>query len=236
MAAFAIKLHALLMSHFNWTHSGRNPIRPLTSAMAPSAWKLLRSRQHPAAVFSAGVYDETAGDVPRIASAAAWNEVDIYNGSHWLNAETSPTVENYHQILDMYDGVLRTSYVWMQDNRRIGVHAEEFVSRDRADSAAVRVIITPEFSGNIRVRLPLRNWPPPPRRYALARLADIDAAAHKNPWLIWYPGYLQASDVKAQSSSGSALLSLSRARSWDELEIGEAVAARMERPRRCLDA
>src|SRR5207248_2284405 len=71
----------------------------------------------PGHCFLAGVYDETPGDVPRIASAPAWNEVDVYNGSQWLNAARSlPPVENYRQALDMYDGVLRTSYIWTQDN------------------------------------------------------------------------------------------------------------------------
>src|SRR5437588_5731893 len=43
----------------------------------------------PSRCFLAGVYDESAGDVPRIASVPAWNEVDVYNGSHWLNAAPS---------------------------------------------------------------------------------------------------------------------------------------------------
>src|ERR1700746_885191 len=42
----------------------------------------------PARSFLAGVYDYTPGDVPRIASAPAWNEVDVYNGGRWLNAGT----------------------------------------------------------------------------------------------------------------------------------------------------
>jgi Trehalose and maltose hydrolases (possible phosphorylases) len=104
--------------------------------------------------FLAGVYDETPGDVPRIVSAPAWNKIGIYNGAHWLNTEAdSPPVESYRQTLDMHDGVLRTRYVWIQDNRNIAVRAEEFVSRDRSDSAAVRVTITPGFSGEIKVRL-----------------------------------------------------------------------------------
>ncbi len=88
----------------------------------------------PAHSFLAGVYDHTPGDVPRIAAAPAWNEIDFYNGSHWLNAgESFERIQNYHQLLDMYDGVLRTSYAWSQDNRKIRVEAEEFVSRARAD-------------------------------------------------------------------------------------------------------
>ncbi len=163
--------------------------------------------------------------MPRIASAPAWNEVDIYNGSHWLNAAPSlPRLESYHQVLDMYDGVLRTSYVWTQDNRRIGVHVEQFVSRNRAYSAAIRVILKPEFGGELRVRLPVRNWPRP-HRYALARIDKLDPAARMDPWLIWYPGYLEVSNVNARSSSNGAVLSLIARAPGTSLQIGEAVAA-----------
>ncbi|MFZ0590722.1 MAG: hypothetical protein WAM39_09580 [Bryobacteraceae bacterium] len=178
----------------------------------------------PGRSFVAGVYDETPGDVPRIASAPTWNEVDIFNGSHWLNSATPPLpIENYHQVLDMYDGILRTTYIWMQDNRRIGVDVEEFVSRDRPDSAAVRVILTPEFAGEIKIRLPLRNWPAP-HRYALARIETLDAAARKDPWLIWYPGHLDVTDLKSQHSQNYAVLSLSARAPGAEVTIGEAVA------------
>jgi hypothetical protein len=162
--------------------------------------------------------------VPRIASAPAWNEVDVYNGSHSLKgAGSAPKLENYRQILDMYDGVLRTSYVWAQDNRRITLTAEQFVSRNRANSAAVRVVLTPEFAGKIKVRLPLRNWAPP-RRYALAKIEKLDAAAEKDPGLISYPGYLQVNGIDARITSGYALLSLVAEAPGTSLQIGEAVA------------
>jgi trehalose/maltose hydrolase-like predicted phosphorylase len=175
--------------------------------------------------FLAGVYDETPGDVPRVASAPAWNEVDISNGSRWLNAQSGRApVENYRQTLDMYDGVLRTSYVWTQDGRRIRVRTEEFVARDRAYAAAKRIIITPEAAGEIRVRLSLRNWPLP-KRYALARIDKLDANAQKDPWLIWYPGYLGVSNVDVRSESGRALLSLVARAPGESVTVGEAVAA-----------
>ncbi|MFL6351402.1 MAG: hypothetical protein ACJ74Z_06090 [Bryobacteraceae bacterium] len=179
----------------------------------------------PSRCFVAGVYDETPGDVPRIASFPAWNEIDIHNGSHWLNAPASfPPLENYRQILDMYDGVLRTSYVWAQDNRRITVAVEQFVSRNRSDSAAVRVVVKPEFAGDIKVRLSLRNWAPP-RRYALATIEKLGAAATRDPRLISYPGYLQVHNFEAETSAGKALLSLVAHAPGTSLEIGEAVAA-----------
>jgi len=179
--------------------------------------------------FLADVYDETLGDVPRIASAPAWNEIDIYNGSHWLNAQAAHApVGNYRQRLDMYDGVLRTTYVWVQDGRRITLHVEEFVSRDRGYAAAKRVVVTSGFAGEIKVRLSLRNWPPP-KRYALARMDKLDAQAQRDPWLIWYPGYLQVSDVDARSASGRALLSLAARAPGAGVQIGEAVAVEWDK-------
>ena len=180
--------------------------------------------------FLAGVYDKSAGDVPRIASAPAWNEVDIYNGAHWLNAGNSlGTIENYDQTLDMYDGVLRTSYVWAQDNRRIAVRVEEFVSRDLAYSAAMRVVLTPDFEGKIRVRLPLKNWPEP-HRYALAQITKLDSRAQRDPWLIWYPGRLDTNELDVRSSGHSALLSLAAHAPGTRAGIDEVVAAEWESP------
>lgn len=175
--------------------------------------------------FLAGVYDETPGDVPRIVSAPAWNTIEIYNGTHWLNSEAAaPPVEGYDQTLDMYDGVLRTRYVWAQDNRRLTVRAEEFVSRDRSDSAAVRVTITPEFSGKIKIRLGLHNWPAR-RRYALAKIEQLDPAAQKDQWLIWYPGVLQIGNVGGHTANGNALVWLLGRAPGTHVVVGEAVAA-----------
>lgn len=180
--------------------------------------------------FVAGVYDHTPGDVPRLASAPAWNEINIFNGSHWLNRDGPlPTLEHYHQTLDMYDGVLRTSYVWSEDDRRIRVEAEEFVSRDNASVAATRVFVTPEFSGPIQIRLPLRNWPPP-HRYLLERVEKLDPAAQKNPWLIWYPGQLEVTAVEATSSAAGALLSLTAQAPGNGPVIQETVACQWDAP------
>lgn len=180
--------------------------------------------------FLGGVYDHTPGDVPRLASAPAWDEIDIFNGSHWLNRDgVLPPLENYHQILDMYDGVLRTSYVWSEDNRRIRVDAEEFVSRDDVSIAARRVTVTTEFSGPMRVRLLLRNWPPP-RRYLLERVEKLDPQAQKNPWLIWYPGQLEVTAVEATSTPTGDLLSLTARAPGSGPVIKEVVASQWDAP------
>jgi trehalose/maltose hydrolase-like predicted phosphorylase len=182
----------------------------------------------PTRCFLAGVYDRTPGDVPRIASAPAWNEIDIFNGSHWLNSQ-SGRVENYDQTLDMYDGVLRTRYIWAQDKRRIGVQVEEFVSRDRAYAAAIRAVITPEFDGEMKIRLSIRNWPRPPR-YALAQIEKLDAPAQKDPWVIWYSGYLQTGKVDVQSARNSALLTIAGHTAGTNVPVAEAIAAEWDSP------
>jgi trehalose/maltose hydrolase-like predicted phosphorylase len=177
----------------------------------------------PERCFLAGIYDHTAGDVPRIASAAAWNEVDIYNGSHWLNHGPLSTIGQYHQTLDMYDGTLRTSYLWSDGNRGIDVRTAEFVSRDRSGIAVVRVTIAPQFAGRIEVRLPLRNWPPP-RRYDLERIRTLEGEAKTKQWAIWYPGHLQISEINADRFSKWIVLSALETAPGTETTSGEAVA------------
>ncbi len=173
--------------------------------------------------FLAGVYDHTLGDVPRIASAPAWNEVDVYNGSHWLNAlNSSATIDDYRQTLDMYNGILRTSYVWVDGNKKLQIHVEQFVSRNHAELAAARVTITPEFSGKIAVRLPLRNWSPP-HRYALERIRTLEGEAKKSQWAIWYPGHLDVNEVSVERRSDRVLMSLLATAPGTGVKTGEAV-------------
>ncbi len=177
-----------------------------------------------AGMYLAGVYDHTKDDVPRIARAPAWNEIDVFNGSHWLNATTSfGGIGDYRQMLDMYNGVLRTSYVWTDGDKRMRIEAEEFVSRDDAALAATRVTIKPEFSGSITVRLPLRNWPAP-HRYAYERMRTPPPEAEKDHWVIWYPGHLDVSDANVESSGDGALMSLVAIAPGTGVKTGEAVA------------
>ena len=175
--------------------------------------------------FLAGIYDHTAGDVPRLAATPSWNEVNVSNGSHWLNSVTAYSqLSNYRQVLDMYDGSLRTEYTWTADGRSVHFVIEAFVSRDNAKTAAVRVAITPQFAGRMQVRLPLRNWAAP-RRYALERIEKLEGEAAKNPWAIWYPGRLAIRNLSSEQSAHGAVLSLAAQAPGYGDEVGEAVAA-----------
>jgi protein-glucosylgalactosylhydroxylysine glucosidase len=174
--------------------------------------------------FLAGVYDHTAGDVPRIASSPAWSEIDVYNGSNWLNSDTSLSgIEQYHQTLDMYNGELRTNYLWNDGEKRLRVEAVQFVSRDRAPLGLTRVTITPEFAGTVTVRLRMRNFPPP-HRYAFEKITKLEGDPATNQWAIWYPGRLDLTSIDAERSPGGALMSLKATTPGNGPTLGEAIA------------
>ena len=80
----------------------------------------------PTASFAAGLYDAAAGDVPRIAELAAWNAVDVWNGHTWLNrtAPDTAALKDYRQTLDMANGLLETSYRWVDGDRKTSINVE----------------------------------------------------------------------------------------------------------------
>lgn len=174
----------------------------------------------PADSFMAGVYDHGPGDVPRLARLPAWNAADVYNGANWLNRTNS--VRAYHQTLDMYDGTLRTQYDWVDGDRAIGVVIQSFVSRPDPTLGAVRLEITPRFSGAVKVRLPLTAWPEP-KRYPLAKLEKLPPGA-QDQQTIWYPGHMKPQQAKAQRGTHEALLQMLAAPEGTNIQIAEAAA------------
>ncbi|MBV9265653.1 MAG: glycoside hydrolase family 65 protein [Acidobacteriaceae bacterium] len=179
----------------------------------------------PARCFLASVYDHTAGDVPRIASAPAWNEVDLYDGARRpeLDSSSLSSIEQYRQTLDMYGGILETSYIWRNDNHRIRIQVEQFVARDRAELAAVRFTITPDFSGALSIGFPLRNWPPP-HRYALERIQKLEGEAAKNKWAIWYPGQLSITNIEVERTKSGVVMFVGATAPGTGTSVGEGVA------------
>jgi len=140
--------------------------------------------------FAAGIYDHAPGDVPRIAALPAWNAIDVFDGQHWLGQATLDTtsLRDYRQTLDMHEGVLRTSYDWVDGERRTAVSVEAFVSRADARLAVVNLVLLPHDSGTVTLSFPLRPRPAP-QRLALAKLE------HTEPdWTlakVWYPGHVK---------------------------------------------
>ncbi len=178
--------------------------------------------------FIAGLYDHAPGDVPRLALAPAWNEIDLYNGRAWLNQSRPGAVPlgGYHQTLDMYDGLLQTKYEWRDGDQSISIEVESFASRADPNLAAVRVSLTPLFGGTVRVRLPLRAWPAP-KRYPLEELQTLTGEARTNQWAIWYPGRMIArlarSSLEPPPAHAGLLEMLSQAEGTGAV-LGQAVA------------
>lgn len=159
----------------------------------------------PARSYLAGLYAQGPGDVPRIAGLPAWNAIDVFDGTRWLDAEpASDTVlRAYRQTIDMRTGTARTSYDWTDGAKRTAVQVESFVSRADAHLAAVRLVIVPRFAGSMRVRFSLAGWPPP-HRLALARLARIPR--EWGPAELWYPGHMAVRGRGAARAPGGGRL------------------------------
>jgi trehalose/maltose hydrolase-like predicted phosphorylase len=143
----------------------------------------------PAQSYAAGVYDRADGDVPRIAVLPGWNTFNVSHGRGWLNdaALDTTTLQQYRQTLDMYQGLLLTSYVWQDGANRTSVDVLAFVSRAHPDIAVVQLRLVPEQSGRIRVAFPLHDWPPP-ERLPLGRLEELPTSEPRPS--VWYPGHL----------------------------------------------
>lgn len=111
----------------------------------------------------AGLYDELEdGGYSYQALLPSWNEIDYWNGGRWLNSVSpeDPGIHGYTQTLDMYDGVLETSYRWIDLGRVTHVRVTSFVDRVRKELAAVRFEFTPEYDvqvGPVTVSFPLAS-------------------------------------------------------------------------------
>ncbi len=191
--------------------------------------------------FMVGVMDYTPGDVSRPAAIPSWAEIDYFDGNSWLNANpvTSSAFRNYRQTLQMYDGVLRTQYDWVNGDRASRIAVTTFVNEDSVHLAATSFSLTPGFSGPIRLRFTLRPHPAPAHRIPLAELdgsaleAAIAAAGPdlrlKDPTAsdrarVWYPGEVRILDFGG--SEAQNLLRI-RGRAVGGVQIAEAAAVEL---------
>jgi trehalose/maltose hydrolase-like predicted phosphorylase len=117
----------------------------------------------PAPTTIAGLYDELE-DVGYSYQALlpSWNGIDYWNGGRWLNSVSrdDPGIQGYTQTLNMYDGVLETSYRWIDLGRVTHVRVTSLVDRVRKELAAVRFEFTPEYDvqvGPVTVSFPLAS-------------------------------------------------------------------------------
>src|SRR5207247_8979447 len=83
----------------------------------------------PAVSFAAGVYDHAPDDVPRIVALPAWNAIDVSDDAGSLHRPTpgSNALRSHRQTLDLYNGLLHTTYDWVHGARHKAVQVTAFV-------------------------------------------------------------------------------------------------------------
>ena len=130
--------------------------------------------------YMIGLMDETPTDIARPAAIPSWGEVNYFDGASWLNAAavTPSAFQDYEQVLDRYDGTLKTHYLWSNGSRHTNVSIQTFVSEASTHLAATQVTLTPDFDGDVTLRFTLRPRPHNLYRLALASMtrAEKDAA------------------------------------------------------------
>jgi trehalose/maltose hydrolase-like predicted phosphorylase len=176
--------------------------------------------------YMAGVYDQGIGDIPRIANLPAWNEINVSNGLRWLNDVPidSEHIRSFHQVLNMYDGILNTSYHWVEGERHVRVSVQAFVSRNQRNCAVIRLTIQPQFSGRLKVSFPLQAWPTPAR----IPLAELDSVYYGTPgdWpVVWYPGHMTPTRSGLSVHDQRAILWLASESDGRKTQVAQAVNA-----------
>jgi len=203
-------------------------LQPYTRTYLGNGYFSLVSSQlatKPSESYMIRVYDHYVDDVPRIGRLPAWNEVDFHNGAGWLNdVQASPgVVRNYSQTLDMYNGVLETSYEWMDQGRMSSIRVHAFVSRSNQHLGVIKFSVTPAFSGPVKILLPIRPWEAP-KRLPLAKMEKLVPDAQGNRPFTGYPGHMVVKERKAEvDSSGGLLRVVSRAEGSDT-SVAQVVA------------
>ena len=161
----------------------------------------------PSESYMAWVYDHGKDDIPRIAKLPAWNTIDFFNGSNWLNKTliNENNLESFDQKINMYDGTIETSYRWKDGNKDANVEVESFISRFNPNAAAVKFSFTPDFSGKVKLLVSLSGWNEP-QRQPLAKLKKV-APTPEGQWpSFWYPGYMKVLKVSADNKDRTLTL------------------------------
>ena len=108
-----------------------------------------------------GLYDHLEGKAFSYqALIPSWNELDYWNGSHWLNRVPRDEFKatGYRQRLDTYQGILQTRYDWVDGDKVTHVKVESFVARQTPGLAVVLFSFTANYGvevGPVTVSFPL---------------------------------------------------------------------------------
>ena len=139
--------------------------------------------------YMVGLMDYGKDDMSRPAAIPGWSEIDYSTGtSHaghfWMNqVDLSPSVfQDYHQVLNLHDATLTTSYRYLDHGRGTQIKVVSLVSEASPHLAASQISITPEFDGVVQLSFAFNLWAPYQPRLPLAKLSgdemQIAVAAH----------------------------------------------------------
>ncbi|MDP4172579.1 MAG: hypothetical protein Q8933_01310 [Bacteroidota bacterium] len=154
--------------------------------------------------YMIAVYDHGKDDIPRIACLPSWNEINYFNGSKWLNDSAKDLMKDslefssYKQTLDMYNGLLETSYRWTTGQKVSELGVVSFVSRSNKNLAVIKLDLKTNFTDTVKLLFPLSEREPV-KRMPLARLEKIEPDTSGNWPKPWYPGFISV--LSAASSS-----------------------------------
>ena len=151
----------------------------------------------PAESYMAGVYDEAPKDISRNALLPEWNEINLKINNEWLNDTVNKIKpEKYLQKIDMYSGIITTSYSLTTGGKSSEIKITSFISRANKNIAVVRFDVKPLYSGNIEIRFPLKERKPRVRM-PLAELKNVPGWTSDVWPPVWYGGFIKLSSVNA---------------------------------------
>ncbi|NII11901.1 glycoside hydrolase family 65 protein [Oleiagrimonas sp. C23AA] len=127
----------------------------------------------PARGYMVAFMDYTQGDIARPAAIPGWSEVDYNAGKGWLNQVklNGRIFQHYAQTLDMHAAVLDTRYRFDYAGRATQVHVTSFVSQADHHIGVTRLTLTPQFTGDVQLRFPLRLWSEHQPRFPIATMS-----------------------------------------------------------------
>ena len=167
----------------------------------------------PAESYMIKLYDHGKDDIPRIACLPEWNEINYFNGRAWMN-DTDPNdsdeITNYTQKLDMYNGLLETSYSWNADRKKTDIDILTFISREDKKLAVIKFDFTTNFSDTIKLSFPFKEREKP-QRMPLANLETIKPNPPGKWPAEWYPGFDEVIKIDSKTNSnGGQILALTQ--------------------------
>jgi trehalose/maltose hydrolase-like predicted phosphorylase len=198
-----------------------------------------------AQTYLVGLMDYSAGDISRPALIPGWTEIDFAPGAtgskhEWVDeaALTPARFSGYRQTLDMRAATLTTRYSYIDQGRQIAVRVASFVSESSPHLAVVRLSLTPDYDGWLRLSFPLTLWERHTPRFPLGRLSgpEQDEAlaarglslkphppATPDRAVLWYPGYTEVRESGGDAPTLSLWLS-GRAENGLPMAMAAAIA------------